>query len=156
MKIISAIPYTPQMSKEEIEKFLESKLLLQLATIDEKGDPNIQPLWFTYNKEKEKLLVVTPKMSKKIQYLINNKKNVYFSVDDENFPYKGVKGKGSPSIIEEQKRTILEAEKISLKYLGNLDHPIPQMIIESAKKGNHVLIEITPKFFSTWDFSKMS
>lgn len=156
MKIISAIPNTPQMTKEEVENFLESKLLLQLATIDEKGDPNIQPLWFTYNKEKEKLLVVTPKMSKKVQYLINNKKNVYFSVDDENFPYKGVKGKGSISIIEEQNRTKPEAEKVSLKYLGTLDHPIPQMIIESVKKGNHVLIEITPKFFSTWDFAKMS
>jgi len=42
-----------------------------------------------------------------------------------------------------------------MKYLGTLDHPIPKMILESAKKGNHIIIEIDPKFFSTWDFAKV-
>jgi hypothetical protein len=28
------------------------------------------------------------------------------------------------------------------------------MIMEGAKKGEVVLIEISPKFFSTWDYSK--
>jgi hypothetical protein len=28
------------------------------------------------------------------------------------------------------------------------------MIIENTKNGNEVVIEITPKFFSAWDFSK--
>ena len=78
---------------DEVEKFLENKLNLQLTTIDEKGDPNIQPIWFDYDKERQKLLVVTPRNSKKIQNL--KKRNVvYFSIDDETFPYKGIKGKG--------------------------------------------------------------
>ena len=29
--------------KEEVDRFLESKLNLQIVTIDEEGDPNIQP-----------------------------------------------------------------------------------------------------------------
>jgi hypothetical protein len=29
------------------------------------------------------------------------------------------------------------------------------MILDSAKKGNHVVVEISPKFFSTWDFAQM-
>ena len=41
-----------------------------------------------------------------------------------------------------------------MKYLGTLDHPIAKMITESSKKGENVLIEIGPKFFSTWDYSK--
>jgi hypothetical protein len=28
------------------------------------------------------------------------------------------------------------------------------MITENSKKGDNVLIEISPKFFSTWDFGK--
>jgi hypothetical protein len=36
------IPYI----KEEVDRFLESKLNLQIVTIDEEGDPNIQPVWF--------------------------------------------------------------------------------------------------------------
>jgi len=53
MKIISAISDGYSMSKEEVDKFLESKLNLQIGTIDEEGDPNIQPVWFYYDKERK-------------------------------------------------------------------------------------------------------
>jgi nitroimidazol reductase NimA-like FMN-containing flavoprotein (pyridoxamine 5'-phosphate oxidase superfamily) len=142
------------MSKEDVNKFLESKLLLQIGTIDDEGDPNIQPVWFDYDKDREKLLIFAPKIAKKIINL-RSKPNVYFSIDDENFPYKGVKGKGTTAIIEDPIRTVPLGEKINMKYLGTLDHPIPKMILDSAKKGNHVVVEISPKFFSTWDFAKM-
>ncbi len=154
MKIISAIASVPSMTEEEIDRFLESKLNLQLASIDKKGDPNIQPIWFSYDKKIRKISVMTPKMSKKIQN-IRYKPNVYFSIDDENFPYKGIKGKGIATIVEDIKKTVPEAEHICKKYLATLDHPLAQMITESAKKGNHVLVGIAPQFFSTWDFGKM-
>ena len=154
VNIISAISGTPSLSKEEVDIFLESKLNLQIGTIDDDGDPNIQPVWFDYDREKEKLLIITPKVAKKIKNL-RSKPIVYFSIDDENFPYKGVKGKGTVTIIEDPKRTVPLGEKINMKYLGTLDHPIPKMILESAKKGNHVVVEISPMFFSTWDFAKM-
>lgn len=67
MRIISAISGTPCMSKEEVDTFLERKLNLQLGTIDENGDPNIQPVWFDYDKDREKLLIITPKIAKKVQ-----------------------------------------------------------------------------------------
>ena len=142
------------MSKEDVNNFLESKLLLQTGTIDDEGDPNIQPVWFDYDKDSEKLLIITPKIAKKIRNL-RTKPNVYFSIDDDNFPYKGVKGKGTAAIIEDPKRTVPLGEKINMKYLGTLDRAIPRMILESAKKGNHVVVEISPRFFSTWDFARM-
>ena len=37
--------------------------------------------------------------------------------------YKGVKGKGSVTIVEDPNRTVVEGEKISMKYLSTLDHP---------------------------------
>jgi general stress protein 26 len=67
--------------------FLESKLLLQLGTVDDEGDPNIQPVWFDYDKDRKKLLIVTPKIARKVENLRSNP-NVYFSIDDEKFPYK--------------------------------------------------------------------
>jgi PPOX class probable F420-dependent enzyme len=154
VKILSAIPGAPSMSKEEVNKFLENKLLLQIGTIDDEGDPNIQPVWFDHDKDRDRLLIITPKAAMKVRNL-RSKPNVYFSVDDENFPYKGVKGKGTAAIIEDPERTVPLGEKINMKYLGTLDHPISRMILDSAKKGNHVVVEISPKFFSTWDFAKM-
>jgi general stress protein 26 len=153
-KIISAISGAPSMNKEEVNKFLESKLLLQIGTIDDEGDPNIHPVWFDYDVDGEKLLVITPKITKKVKNL-RSKSNVYFSIDDENITYKGVKGKGTAKIIEDPKKTVPYGEKIYMKYLGTLDHPVPKMILDSAKKGNHVVLEISPKFFSTWDFPKV-
>lgn len=55
MKIINAVSEIPGMMQKEVETFLESKLNLQLATVDEQGDPNIQPVWFYYDRENEKL-----------------------------------------------------------------------------------------------------
>jgi nitroimidazol reductase NimA-like FMN-containing flavoprotein (pyridoxamine 5'-phosphate oxidase superfamily) len=153
MKLITANNRIPTMTKEEIDRFLESKLMLQMSTIDEKGEPNIQPVWFYYDKNREQLLVTTAKISKKTKNL-RNKPILYFSIDDENFPYKGVKGKGSVTIVEDPNRTISEGEKISMKYLGTLDHQIAKMITEHSKKGDNVVIEINPKFFSTWDYGK--
>ena len=40
----------PAMNEQEVINFLQSKLNLQLATIDENGDPNIQPVCSTMKK----------------------------------------------------------------------------------------------------------
>ena len=143
----------PAMNEQEVINFLQSKLNLQLATIDENGDPNIQPVWFDYEKDSEKLRVMTSKMSNKVRN-IRIKSNVYFSIDDENFPYKGVKGKAIARIIEDHQKVVSIAEKINIKYLGTLEHPLAKMLMEFAQNGTEILLEISPKFFSTWDFAK--
>jgi general stress protein 26 len=143
----------PAMNEQEVINFLQSKLNLQLATIDQNGDPNIQPVWFDYEKDSEKLHVMTSKMSNKVRN-IRSKSNVYFSIDDENFPYKGVKGKAIARIIEDHQKVVSMAEKINIKYLGTLEHPLAKMLMEFAQNGTEILLEISPKFFSTWDFAK--
>jgi nitroimidazol reductase NimA-like FMN-containing flavoprotein (pyridoxamine 5'-phosphate oxidase superfamily) len=95
----------PAMNEQEVINFLQSKLNLQLATIDENGDPNIQPVLFDYEKDSEKLHIMTSKMSNKVRN-IRRKPNVYFSTDDENFPYEGVKGKATARIIEDHQSGI--------------------------------------------------
>ena len=143
----------PAMNEQEVINFLQSTLNLQLATIDENGDPNIQPVWFDYEKDSEKLHIMTSKMSNKVRN-IRSKSNVYFSIDDENFPYKGVKGKAIARIIEDHQKVVSMAEKINIKYLGTLEHPLAKMLMEFAQNGTEIMLEISPKFFSTWDFAK--
>ncbi|HET6588630.1 MAG TPA: pyridoxamine 5'-phosphate oxidase family protein [Candidatus Nitrosocosmicus sp.] len=74
MKVINASSEIPNVTSEEVNKFLENKLNLQLATIDSKGDPNIQPVWFYYDKSAEKLWINTSKSARKTQ---NIKKKIY-------------------------------------------------------------------------------
>jgi general stress protein 26 len=153
MKIINANTEIPGMNREEVDRVLDSKLNLQLATIDEMGHPNIQPVWFDHDKDKRKLIILTGGTAKKTQNIRKNS-NIYFSVDDCNIPYKGVKGKGVATIVEDPRIVMLTAEKIGLKYYGTLDHPGAKAITERSKTSDAVVIEINPKFFSTWDFGK--
>ena len=69
-----------------------------------------------------------------------------------NPPYKGVKGRGICRIYDDINHNIPIAEKIMTKYLGSMQHPMAQKLISFVKNGDSVIIEISPKYFSTWDY----
>jgi general stress protein 26 len=142
------------VSETEVNNFLESKLNIQIATIDEEGYPIIQPVWFVYDKESDKIYAGTSKMTKKVHNIKRNPDKIYFCIDEENYPYKGVKGRGVARISEDIQKNLPIIEKINMKYLGTLEHPLAKMLMENTRNGIEVVIEITPKFFSAWDFSK--
>lgn len=152
MKVIQAINMPSPVTEAEVERFLDSKLNIQLATIDEEGYPNIQPIWFYYDNGK--IYLGTQKGTKKVQNIRRDPSKIYFSIDDENYPYRGVKGRGEAKISEDMQKNVAIMEKISRKYLGTLDHPLAKMLMDNARNGTEVVIEIEPKFFSAWDFGK--
>jgi general stress protein 26 len=156
VKVIQALPGMPKpVTETEINNFLlQSKLNIQIATIDEEGYPMIQPTWFLYDNESGKIYTGTQKMTRKVQNIRRNPDKIYFSIDDENYPYKGVKGRATARISEDIQKNLSVVEKINLKYLGTLEHPLAKMLMENTRNGSEVVIEITPKFFSAWDFGK--
>jgi general stress protein 26 len=154
-KLIQAIPGMPKpVTDSEVERFLESKLYMQLAALDEEGYPNIQPVWFYYDKGTHVIYTGTRKSSKKVENIRRDPDKIYFSIDDESYPYKGVKGRGVASISEDKDKNMSIMEKLNLKYLGTLEHPLAKMLMENTRDGTEVVIAIMPKFFSAWDFAK--
>src|SRR5215471_8749795 len=123
------------VTETEVINFLASKLNIQIATIDEEGYPIIQPIWFIYDIESSKIYVGTQKSTKKFQNIRRNPDKIYFSIDDENFPFKGVKGRAVAKISEDIQKNLPIVQKINIKYLGT--------------------IELPPKFFSAWDLGKL-
>ena len=122
-----------KVTEEEVDSFLERKLNLQLATNDEDGYPSIQPLWFLYDKEYGKIYISTQKTTGKAHNLSKNFDKIYFSIDDENLSYNGVKGRKGRKIRKYSwSRTIME--KIIVKYLGTMDNPLAQMFWKMLKK----------------------
>src|SRR5690242_19223186 len=142
------------VTETEVNNILEGKLNMQIATIDEEGYPIIQPIWFLYDKEPGKIYTATQKVTKKVYNIRRNPDKIYFSIDDANYPYKGVKGRAVARISEDIKKNLPIVEKINRKYLGTIEHPLAKMILENTKSGTEVVIEFTPKFFSAWDFGK--
>ena len=94
------------------------------------------------------------KTTKKVHNILRNPDKIYFSIDYDSYPYKGVKGRAVARISEDIQKNLPIVEKINIKYLDTLEHPLANMIIENTKNGAEVVIEINPKFFSAWDFGK--
>ena len=107
-----------------------------------------------FEPSKEKFYIETSKYSRKKKNLENNKV-IYFCVDEPNIPYKGVRGKAMIEIISDIDRIVLICENNMKKYLGSLEHPMAKELVNLAKRGESVAIEISPLYFSTWDDSKI-
>ncbi len=146
------MPNVPGMDQSEIDIFLaSSKTPLRLGTTNSKGEPNIHPIWYHYANEK--IYLMSNKNTVKVRNMKQNK-TVYFSVDTDATPNRGVKGKGTATIIKDPGKTLSISEKIVAKYLGDLNSSTAKNIVDEVKKGSEVLVEITPQFFSTWDYTK--
>jgi nitroimidazol reductase NimA-like FMN-containing flavoprotein (pyridoxamine 5'-phosphate oxidase superfamily) len=156
-RIINASPeFGKSLTEQEIDDFLaSSKLNIHLGTIDDNGYPNVHPTWYYFDSTNKKIYIETSKLSKKTDNLRKNK-NLYFCIDDPNPPYKGVKGRGTGRIHDDINHNILIAEKIMTKYLGSMQHSMAQKLMSFVKNGDSVIIEISPMYFSTWDYSVSS
>ena len=140
------------MTEEETRNFLShGKLFARLGTIDTKDEPNVHPVWYYF--ENDKIYFETGKNSKKAQN-IKNKNTVYFCIDDTTEPYKGVRGKGVVSFIDNLQKNLPIVEKLLLKYTGSLDNEIAKYLIDTTKTGKSLVVEIAPRFFGTWDHGK--
>ena len=42
-----------------------------------------------------------------------------------------------------------------IRYLGSLEHPMAKALMSSVKNGDSVILEVSPSYYSTWDYSKM-
>jgi general stress protein 26 len=112
MRIIHATQMGSIMSEKEVKEFLSSsKTNLQLATIDKKGEPVIQPVWFYADSEAEKIYVNTYRNSHKAGNL-RAQNTAYFSVDEDTYPYRCVKGKAKVTFSEELETNLAIAGKI--------------------------------------------
>ena len=156
LKILNASPgFGTPLSEQEVKDFLSNKVLnVHLGTVDETGHANIHPAWYYYNPLNNKIYVETGKASKKTD---NLKKNdiIYFCIDEQNPPYKGVRGKGIVEISEDINFNVPIAEKIHVRYLNSLENPISRSLMDALKSGQSVILEISPKYYSTWDYSKV-
>lgn len=80
---------------------------------------------------------------------------IYYCIDDDRIPYKGVRGKGTVRISDDVDYNLPIIDKIVIKYLGSIVHPVSQTVISNIREGDAILLEITPKFYATWDHGKV-
>ncbi len=151
VKIVHATPMGSPMEENAVKEFLGTKMNLQIATIDSGGDPVIQPVWYFYDPNVDKIYINTSRESQKVKNM-GRRDTVYFSVDEDISPYRCVKGKAKAHVSDDSNRNLAIVEKMVIKYLGGLDHPFSRQMLDQLKRGDSLVIELTPAFYSAWDF----
>jgi nitroimidazol reductase NimA-like FMN-containing flavoprotein (pyridoxamine 5'-phosphate oxidase superfamily) len=160
VKVISAqdgVNASPQMTEEDVKNFLTNnnrRLLIHIGTVDEKGEPIVFPTGYYFDGDLDKIYIATQKKSKKVNNL-RVKSIVSYCIDDPNPPYKGVRGKGKVKINEDINYNIAIAKKLTMSRRGSLEDPMSKWLLSEVERGNEVILEITPSYYSTWDFSRM-
>lgn len=142
------------MSEDEARDFLtKSKSTLLLGTTNADGTPMIHPVWFYFDSTKTKLYFYTEPTLKKAAN-VTERNQIYFDVDSDVWPYKGVKGKGSAKIVADGQEALSFAALILDKYVKK-ERPMYQSVLERIKSGRYVVFEITPAYFTSWDYGKL-
>ncbi len=143
------------MSESGIRKFLtESKSTLNLATINSDGTPIIHPVWYYFDSKNIKIYFYTEPALKKTINIKERSEMIYFDVDSDKWPYKGVKGNGSARIILDQDKALSLGRKILTKYV-NKGRPLIKYALGKIRDEGYVVIAITAAYFTSWDFSKL-
>jgi general stress protein 26 len=156
VKVLSAKdPLAGPMTEKESKDFLESKdLLIHIGTVDEKGEPNVTPAVYYFDRDSDKIYITTQKNSKKVNNL-RRKNTIYFCIDDPTPPYKGVRGKATVKINDEDiDHNLSITKKIMMRAVGSLEDPTAKWLLSDTENGNEVVLEISPSYYSTWDYSK--
>jgi nitroimidazol reductase NimA-like FMN-containing flavoprotein (pyridoxamine 5'-phosphate oxidase superfamily) len=155
VKVISAKdPLAGTMDENESKDFLENKdLLIHIGTVDKNGDPFVTPTNFYFDRDLDKIYITTQKSSKKVDNL-RRKNTIYFCIDDPAPPFKGVRGKATVKISEDKDRNLSVTKNLLMRGIGNLEDPISKWLLSETENGNEVVLEISPSYYSAWDYSK--
>lgn len=142
------------MSEREVRTFLmQSKSTLLLGTTNADGSPVIHPVWYYFDTVRTKLYFYTGPTLRKATN-IKERSQIYFDVDSDKWPYKGVKGKGRARIVADKRKALSCGRKILAKYVGK-GQPLIKSALDKIKSGGYVVIEITPAYFTSWDYGKL-
>lgn len=155
VKVLSAKdPLAGSMSEKESKDFLENKdLLIHMGTVDEKGDPIVTPTIYYFDRDLDKIYITTQKNSKKVSNL-RKKNTMYFCIDDPTPPYKGVRGKAIVKVNEDINHNLSITKKLLMRAMGSLEDPTAKWLLSETENGNEVILEISPSYYSTWDYTK--
>jgi hypothetical protein len=79
---------------------------------------------------------------------------IYFCIDDPAPPYKGVRGKAIVKISDDIDYNLSMLRKMLMRAVGNLEDQTSKWYLNDTENGNEVALEISPNYYTTWDYSK--
>lgn len=148
MNIIKADPITRLLSEAEVRDILSKSYLLRMGFNDSQGWPVVAPVWFVFENDR---IVTTVERDSRKDKRIQEDERVYFTIDHSGPDVThGVRGRARAKVVDDHERTVRVVEESVKKYLGSLEHKLGAPLVEEAKKGNTVILELDPEKYAAW------
>jgi general stress protein 26 len=150
MKLRRALKDFPAFTREQIDEFLKPPLIMRLAVMDARGEPNVTPVWYMW--EDGKFYITSQTDKKKFTYVQRNPRvgfciDVYEPEKLESGGARGVHGKGIARIVGDRVETSRRDRQLIVKYTGSLDNSTAKRLLDTP---NVCLIVIEPTDLSSW------
>jgi nitroimidazol reductase NimA-like FMN-containing flavoprotein (pyridoxamine 5'-phosphate oxidase superfamily) len=133
-----------------IRYLIDSDIPIRLSCLSTLDWPMVLSLWYVYIDEK--FYCATQNTAKIIKYLIRSPK-CGFEIAGDRFPYRGLRGYGNTSILEDKGEYILRI--LLQKYFnGQETSKLSKLLLSEKHLRNEVAIEIAPVHIFEWDFNE--
>lgn len=141
-----------QMTESEIDSFLGSEKILNVATIGPRGWPHVVAMWYGFHDGK--IAFWTYRKSQKIANLRrDNRLTVLVESGESYSQLKGIEIEGRGKIIEDPTTVLLVGQSIFARYRDQLEDSSPELFTASAPK--RVVVIVEAESMVSWDHSKL-
>jgi nitroimidazol reductase NimA-like FMN-containing flavoprotein (pyridoxamine 5'-phosphate oxidase superfamily) len=137
-----------------MELLTNSKIPIRLACRSITDWPIVVSLWYTYLNEK--IYCATQNTAKVVKYLRRDPK-CGFEIAGDSFPYRGVRGYGKASIIEDKGEEILRMlmqKYLTVKEITISSSKLNELLLSKEHLQSEVAIEVIPAALFKWDYKK--
>ena len=125
----------------------KTRIPVRLSSRTESGWPIVLSLWYLY---RDGLLYCATKQDARIVRYLENESRCGYEIAADLPPYCGIRGQAKARIDRENGQLILE--ELLVRYLGGLDNPLAEKLLENAD--HEVALVMTPINCFKWDFSQ--
>ena len=154
---------TAAMSKDEIDSFLNQKLVARLSSIRADGYPHVTPLWYVWDGEA--LWFILGSGERPRQHIRNLRRDPKLCViiDRESrieepgvYDAQGVVVRGTAELSNDETLQAEVTRKLMKRYFGEQGEQDIDLLLQDGKPGkNRVIAKVKPEKIYAWDFRKL-
>ena len=148
------------MSKEEMDSFLNQKLLARLATNRSDGYPHATPLYYIWDGEAIWFILDTRERPRQHIRNLRRDPKLCLVIDSDRrpeqggiFDAQGVTIRGTAELFTDDNLTRDLLPKVTRKYFGEEADQYAQALLEDGSQ--RVIVKVKPEKLYAWDFRKL-
>jgi nitroimidazol reductase NimA-like FMN-containing flavoprotein (pyridoxamine 5'-phosphate oxidase superfamily) len=141
--------YTGEWGRAEVAAFLaDARVPIRLACRTPDGGLWMLSLWYDFDPDDGAFVCATSASADVVRYLRADD-GVAFEVSTNDPPYRGVRGRGTATVVPESGKETLRS--LLERYLGGTDSALAERLLDPER--DEVAIRVDPERCYSWDFT---